>query len=251
MYQKAHTSKRQKGAALLLVLWVIAILGAVSIGVLTNLRIETLQGYNELQRSKALIAAEGGIDMAVKMLVSDSGDLVPSGDIFPFELDGIRITVRVRSEHGKLDINFCQLDSFSSLLLYFGATPQQSTSITNQLYERRNQAKPLRHLEELMDFSPMSDELYEKIQPFITLWSGRGVPDAAYTAEPLRQALQLKTLNGVMSNPGSVVAIESYAKLKDGFEAGLRTVVMIGATGDRDQLYSVYRWKEISSIIGL
>lgn len=234
----------QRGAALILVLWIAAILGLLMVSVVTSLRLENRQSHYDVQLSSALLAAEGGVNMAVKMLLSDEDSLGADGGEHSFDLDGVRVTLSVRSEHGKLDLNFCRLDHFSSLLRFMGATAQQSASLTKQLLERRVTGRPLRDLEELLDVTSISVDLYQQIQPYITLWSGRGVPDPAFAASPLIQALQLEVPLSVMSNPGSVISIESSAELADGFKARLIATVALRSAQELGGLYRVYRWQE-------
>ncbi|MGY2413087.1 general secretion pathway protein GspK [Pseudomonas pergaminensis] len=235
---------RQRGAALILVLWIAVILGLLMVGVVTSLRLENRQSHYDVQLSSALLAAEAGVNMAVKMLLSDEDSLGADGGEHSFDLDGVRVTLSVRSEHGKLDLNFCQLEHFSSLLRFMGATAQQSASLTKQLSERRVTAKPLRDLEELLDVTSISVDLYEQIQPYITLWSGRGVPDPVFATSPLIQALQLEVPLDVRGNPGSVISIDSSAELADGFKARLLATVALRSAQERGGLYRVYRWQE-------
>lgn len=235
---------RQQGAALIFVLWAVAVLGLLMAGVLSGVRIENRQSHNELQRSKALIAAESGIALAVKNLLNDPGAFIADGEENRYDLDGIRLTFSARSEHGKLDLNFCQLDHFSSLLRFMGATQHEAASFSDLLSQRRIEGKPLGHLEELLDATSMSVDLYQRILPFVTLWSGRGVPDGAFAAEPLLQALQEQIPHGAMSNAGSVISIESYAELSSGFKAGLVATIALNRSADGSALYSVYRWQE-------
>lgn len=238
------TSCRQHGAALILVLWAVALLGLLMVGVLSSVRVENHQSHNELQRSKALIAAESGIALVVKNLLSDPAAFIADGREHRYDLDGIRLTFSARSEHGKLDLNFCQMDHFSSLLRFMGATQHEAASFSDLLSQRRIEGKPLGHLEELLDVTSMNVELYQRILPLVTLWSGRGVPDAAYAAEPLLQALQKKISPGVVSNSGSIISIESSAELSNGFKAGLVATIALNRSADGSALYSVYRWQE-------
>ncbi|WP_420235419.1 type II secretion system protein GspK [Pseudomonas sp. ABY48] len=225
-------------------LWAVAVLGLLMAGVLSGVRIENRQSHNGLQRSKALIAAESGIALAVKNLLSDSGAFIADGREHRYDLDGIRLTFSARSEHGKLDLNFCQLNHFSSLLRFKGATQHEAASLSDQLSQRRIEGKPLGHLEELLDATSMNVDLYERILPFVTLWSGRGVPDAAFAAEPLLQALQNQIPHGAMSNAGSVIDIESSAELSNGFKAGLSATIALSRGAGGSSLYNVYRWQE-------
>ncbi|NHN68207.1 general secretion pathway protein GspK [Pseudomonas fluorescens] len=229
---------------MILVLWAVAVLGLLMAGVLSNVRIENRQSYNELQRSRALIAAESGIALTVKNLLNDPGAFIANGEEHQYDLDGTRLTFTARSEHGKLDLNFCQLEHFERLLRFMGASQHEAAVFSNQLSRRRVEGKPLGHLEELLNATSMSADLYQQILPFVTLWSGRGVPDAAFAAEPLLQALQDQIPHGNMSNAGSVFSIESSAELSDGFQAGLMVTITLNRGADGSLVYSVYRWQE-------
>ena len=214
-------------------------------GVISTVRLQNVQSHDDLQRSRALIAAEAGIAIAVKTLLTEPGVLAADGKTYPFEFDNIRLLVSLRSEHGKLDVNFCPLENFSKLLRSMGATPNQAEQLVQHLQQRRNNSTPVRHLEQLLDASSMTLDLYRQILPFITLWSGRGTPDARFAAEPLRQALNLKPVSRAMGNPGSAISIEVRAELLNGYKAGITAVVLLGSTGNESSLYRAVRWQEL------
>ncbi|MBX8554329.1 general secretion pathway protein GspK [Pseudomonas cichorii] len=234
----------QRGSALILVLWVTSLLGLLMFGVISTVRLQNIQSHDELQRSKALIAAEAGIALTVKTLLSEPGALSADGKLYPFEFDQVRLLVRLRSEHGKLDVNFCPLANFSRFLRSMGATQNQAELLVQQLQKRRNDSEPILHLEELLEVTSMTPELYQRILPFLTLWSGRGMPDARFAAEPLRQALNLKPMSRAIGNPGSAIDIEVDAELPGGYKKGLSVTVLLGSTGGDNSLYRAVRWQE-------
>jgi general secretion pathway protein K len=182
--------------------------------------------------------------LAVERLLVEPGSLVANGQVYPFEFDGVRLNVSIRSEHGKLDLNFASQEKISSLMRFMGATPQQSTLIASQLQNRRNEGRPLRYLEELLDATSISVDLYQRVLPFVTLWSGRGVPDAAFAAQPLRNALSLEAPRRRVGNPGSALSIESSAKLASGSKFVLLTTLVLGADVESGHLYRIVKWQE-------
>lgn len=235
---------RQQGAALILVLWALAVLSLLAANVVVSVRLENRQSHNELERSKAQLAAQGGLALAVQMLLGEPGRLAADGQRHVVELDGVRLTLSVRSEHGKLDLNFCQPELFARLLTYLGSDPQRATLLARQLQQHRAQGKPLRHLEELLQVTTLSTDQYQRILPFITLWGGDGVPVAAYAAPTLRKALDLKASSPVVSNPGSMLSIDSQAELGNGTTAGLLATVVLNPGDGDGTLYRVLRWQE-------
>lgn len=237
-------STRQQGAALILVLWALAVLSLLAANVVASVRLENRQGHNELERSKAQLAAQGGLALAVQLLLGEPGRLPADGRRQVFDLDGTRLTLSVRSEHGKLDLNFCQPELFARLLTHLGADPQRAALHARQLQQHRTQGKPLRHLEELLQVTTLTTEHYQRVLPFITLWGGDGVPVATYAAPTLRKALGLKAASAVVSNPGSMLSIDSQAELGNGTTAGVLTTVVLNPGDGDGTLYRVLRWQE-------
>ncbi|WP_116827490.1 type II secretion system protein GspK [Pseudomonas syringae] len=235
---------RQQGSALILALWVTSLLGLLMLGVISTVRLQNVLSHEELQRTKALIAAEAGIAIAVKMLLTEPSAIIADGRVYLFEFDKINLSVRLRSEHGKLDVNLSSLENFSKLLRSNHATSYQIEQLAQELRKRRNSAEPVKDLEELLEATSMTTDLYQRILPFVTLWSGRGMPDARFADEPLRLALNLKSVSRSMGNPGSAMSIEVQAELPDSYKAQISTTVLLGSTGTDDSLYRTVQWQE-------
>ncbi|NER62076.1 general secretion pathway protein GspK [Pseudomonas sp. MAFF212428] len=125
-----------------------------------------------------------------------------------------------------------------------GRDPQRAALHARQLQQHRTQGKPLRHLEELLQVTTLTTEHYQRVLPFITLWGGDGVPVAAYAAPTLRKALGLKAASAVVSNPGSMLSIDSQAELGNGTTAGVLTTVVLNPGDGDGTLYRVLRWQE-------
>lgn len=235
---------RQQGSALILVLWVTSLLGLLMFGVISTVRLQNVLSHDELQRTKALIAAEAGIAIAVKMLLTEPSAIIADGKVYLFEFDKIHLSIRLRSEHGKLDVNFSSLENFSKLLRYNGGKSYQIEQLAQQLQKRRNNAEPIQDLEELLEATSMTTDLYQRILPFVTLWSGRGMPDARFADDPLRLALNLTSVSRTMGNPGSAISIVVQAELPDSYTAEISTTVLLGSTGTDNSLYRTVQWQE-------
>ena len=116
--------------------------------------------------------------------------------------------------------------------------------LASQLQQRRAEGKPLRHLEELMQATTLTTEQYQRILPYITLWGGDGVPVAAFAAPTLRTALDLKAAGPGVSNPGSMLSIDSRAVRRNGTTAALLATVVLNPGDGDGTLYRVLRWQE-------
>ncbi|TLG91598.1 general secretion pathway protein GspK, partial [Pseudomonas edaphica] len=58
--------KRQRGAALLMVLWALALLGLIMAGVVDTLRLENRQSAFSLQQTHARLAAQAGLALTIQ-----------------------------------------------------------------------------------------------------------------------------------------------------------------------------------------
>jgi general secretion pathway protein K len=235
---------RQRGMALILVLWLLAVLSLVVTGVVATQRVQSRQSQSELQRSKALIAAEGGLSLAVHELLQAPERFIANGQTYSATLDGVTLALSARSEHGKLDLNFANLDHFARFFSAMGASPVEADTWVRQMRVRRDQGEPLQHLEDLLVITSMNPTLYQRILPYVTLWGGDGVPAAVFADPVLTKAIGLPRAYQQPGNPGSVVSIDVQATLADGFSARLLATVLI-TTDDNDAgVFKVLHWQE-------
>jgi general secretion pathway protein K len=236
--------KRQRGMALILVLWLLAVLSLVVTGVVATQRVESRQSHAELQRSKAVVAAEGGLSLAIHELLRAPESFLANGQTYSATVDGVMLALSIRSEHGKLDLNFGNLDYFAHFFRAMGASPAEADALVSRMRTRRDLGEPLQHLEDLLVVTSMDIALYQRILPYVTLWGGDGVPVADFADPVLRKAIGLPKAQQKNGNPGSVVSIDVQATLADGFSAGLLATVQITEEGGEAGVFKVLRWQE-------
>jgi general secretion pathway protein K len=235
----------QKGAALLIALWALAFLAVLMGGVVTAVRLENQQSHYALDRSHALISAEAGLALAVEGLLEPMAHpVVADGRDYESILDGVKVAFSVRSERGKLDINFADAQAFERLLLYLGASRTQALRLGEQLRRFRTVGGPVEVLEQVQAFDGMDSELYKKLEPNITLWTGMIQPDAAFATPDIRAALGFSDRPIMSNSPGSVATVHSRAQLPNGFSADLNVTIYLNAEGGGTPLYRVLRWQE-------
>jgi general secretion pathway protein K len=93
----------------------------------------------------------------------------------------------------------------------------------------------------------MTQTLYARMAPHVTLWSGLSRPDAAFASPLLRGALGLPLQTnpgGHDADAGSVLSIDSRAQLPGGVVARLQTTVLLSPSEGNAQPYRVLRWQE-------
>ena len=197
---------RQRGIALVLVLWIL-LLVTISTGAYTlTARMDQLEAHTILSGTQARLAAEAGINFAVLSLrdPDELARLVPDGRPYSMNFEGMVVEVRVTDERGKLDINSAAEESFINLFTANGvdvtdaeylaaamaewADPdeiERASGAELPAYESAGLAvgpanRSFAMTEELLQVLGMSWELYSRIAPGISVHSGANIPDPAY-----------------------------------------------------------------------
>jgi general secretion pathway protein K len=243
--------KKQKGIALLLVLWALALLSLLLGGLAGWVQLETRQGLWQRQHTQALLAAEAGMNQAVQALLDKSHRprWIADGRGTPLRFDEAQLVVGVTSERGKLDLNAAQVDDVSKVAQACGATRNQAAQLAKALQARRGgDEPPLRVIEELRQLPGMTQVLYSRLLPEVTLWSGLDRPEPAFATPLLKRVLNMPNQAAVGADPGDVVTIESQAQLPSGYSARLQTTVLLNPSEGNAQPYRVLRCKNESFI---
>lgn len=210
--------RRQRGTALLLVLWVTMLLAALLVGVAAASRSQAQAALYGSERVRAELAAEAGLAHAVAGLRAPdaSRHWVPDGRPYRFDFDGARVTVRVVDVGGLVDLNAASPELIRRVFEAAGADPSQAGQYADtiaawrgggagmaaqtltSLSTRRGAAGispahgPFRAVEQLARLPGIDAKLYARVAPAVTVYSGRNFPDASYAG-----ALVLASLRGI------------------------------------------------------
>ncbi|WP_268796939.1 type II secretion system protein GspK [Pseudomonas huanghezhanensis] len=239
--------KPQRGIALLLVLWALALLSLLLGGLAGWVQLETRQAQWQRQHTQAVLAAEAGVNQAVQALLDKAHRprWIADGRGMPLRFDEAQLVVGVTSERGKLDLNAAAVEDVVRVAQACGASRDQAAQLAKALQARRGGDEPLlRVVEELRQLPGMTQTLYSRLLPEVTLWSGLPRPEPAFVTALLRRALNMPNQAAVGADPGEVVTIESQAQLPSGFSARLYTTVLLNPSEGNAQPYRVLRWQE-------
>lgn len=200
------TGQRQKGVALVLVLWITLLVTIASGAFAMMARMDQLEANTLLSGTQARMAAEAGIQLTAAAL-RDTDDLYrPVGDGRPYEyiFDGIHVEIRITDERGKLDLNAVEEPTLVTLFLNNGLDLDAAELLAAAILdwrdpdelERVNGAelesyeaaglpvgpanRPFMMTAELLQVLGMTYELYSRIEPAITVFSRVSLPDLAY-----------------------------------------------------------------------
>jgi general secretion pathway protein K len=279
---------RVRGAALLLVLWLIVLLtGLVGAFALTA-RIEHLQGRVLHRGLIAQQAARAGIEYAITRAQQEDPrqQWLPDGREYPWRFGDAELTIRLVDESGKVDINQADATLLATLFTVVGSEPEAATRMAGAILDWRDpdpltqpgggaedpdyasagrihgaKDAPFESVAELEQVLGMTPALYAKVEPHLTVFSGRGQPDPAFASSEVLRAMGLDAEQVLARRraqdaaaPGAVVAgnsgtysIESRARLRDGREVVLRAVVRAGGNGVPGSAYTPLRWEEGAS----
>ena len=275
---------RPQGVALLLVLWLLVLMtGLVSAFSLTA-RVEGMQGQWLGRSVAARLAAESGIELAALRLGAQDPAQQWQGDDSAYEygFEGWQVKVRIQDEAGKVDINAASPNVVTGLLEALGEDPAGAERLAAAINDWHDddsllsagggaedpqyaaedlpygaKDRPFEVISELRLVLGMTPALYQKLEPYVTVYSGRNSPDpscapilvlramgldAARLAEI--QAQRSTSVPGTLAVPGSgTYSISSEAVRQDGARAALHAVVRLGAGGgSAGQLYTPLAW---------
>lgn len=241
---------RQRGVALLVVLWVLALLSLLLAALAATVQLQLRQAQWSGAQTQALFAAEAGIEQAVIALQARDPKARWAADGQPHagRLGEAEQVVKVRSERGKLDLNAAPLTAVRRLMVGLGASLDASERIAQALQQQRNGPTPLRTLEEFRQLPGMSFELYRQVVPLVTVWSGEAQPDPSLAPPGLNRALGLPAAHAadpaLGAEAGQIFTLDSEARLPDGGHAELRVTLMLTSGKEGARPYRVLRWQE-------
>ncbi|HSM12183.1 MAG TPA: general secretion pathway protein GspK [Lysobacter sp.] len=282
-------ASRTRGAALLLVLWLIALLTALVGAFALSAQIEGLQGRVLVRGLAASNAARAGMEYAMTRVELDDPrrQWLPDGRPHAWRYAGAQVEVRITDENGKVDLNQAPMPLLTALLRALGVEQMEAGRLAAAIVDWRDpdslkqpsggaedadyasadrpygakddQFESIAELEQVLGFTP---ELYARIHPLITVYSGRPQPDPAFAPAEVLDALGMdgaalverrRTVDPVtglspdaagLANRSGTYSIHSRAQLADGRESGLRVVVRAGGNSVPGMAYTALRWEE-------
>lgn len=190
---------RQKGMALVLVLWVLSLLTIMAGSFALSMRRESAIVAGIKNNAQAMAIAESGIAIAETMLLNPAPNKGWRADGSIYELTAAEAKIRVRllSEKGKIDINKAGEKILQALMTYAPVDEKQQTKLAGAIldwrdeddlvhlegaekteyedaglsYQPRN--KPFQSIEELQLVLGMDKSVFKWIEPLVTVYSGQ------------------------------------------------------------------------------
>jgi general secretion pathway protein K len=206
---------RQRGVALVLVLWVLLLLTIITGSFALMARMDTLEANSVLSGTQARLSAEAAINLAVLALrdPNDETRMLADGRVYSQVLDGVTVEVSATDERGKLDINAADELTLVNLFTGHGMEFADAEFLAAAVLDWRDEDelervngaevdvydaaglqvgpanRPFLITEELLQVIGMSFELYRRLEPGITVYSRAGEPDPAFAPVEALMAL--------------------------------------------------------------
>ena len=276
---------RQRGIALLVVLWGCT-LAAITLGALaTNARVESTQARGQSLRTQAFYAAEAGVEQAVFRLNAseDAQRWLADGRPYRQKMGDFDVSVSIHDEDGKINLNTASPELIGRLLAASGIETGRAASASAAIasWGKRGHMDAslllaqggFASLEELYRVPGLGADIVDRISPALTLWSGEH-PNLAH-ASPLVVAAvtgadaaaaaayvaKVRDLQAGSSNlppmpgtmPGSasvgasgVVNIVSVVSGEKGPGFTLDVTLILKSEPGDPRAYRVVRWREVS-----
>ena len=206
---------RQKGMALVLVLWVLSLLTIMAGSFALSMRRESSIIGGVKNNAQALAIAESGIAMAEMMLLNPdpSKGWHADGSIYEITAANAKVRVRLLSEKGKIDINKAGEGLLKSLMASAPVDSDQQDKLVNAIidwrdeddlvhlegaekteykdaglnYQPRN--KPFQSIEELQMVLGMGKAVLNWIEPLVTVYSGQQQVTVQQAAKEVLQVM--------------------------------------------------------------
>jgi general secretion pathway protein K len=213
---------RQKGIALVLVLWVLTLLTVMAVGLTAAQRTETALSENHIAAARFRAVSEAAIAFTVLVFAMPPPDAMdpdvvawlPNGAPMPWRFGGVDLEVRVFNETSRIDLNEAPPEQLSALLEALGVDEDTAPSLAAAIVDWRDEndlallngaedpdyrdvglavgAKdaPFAAVEELRQVLGMTDEVYRRLAPEVSVdVEGEGF-DEQYASAPAIAALE-------------------------------------------------------------
>jgi general secretion pathway protein K len=293
---------RASGVALIFVLWLLALLTLLLGSFALITRTESLQARHLFDTTRARYAAEAGINQAAWALSLPDPTLrwLPDGRDYRLQFEEAELSIRITDESGLIDLNAADVQTFVNLFVAAGVELVEATAIAESILDWRDgddlkmlngaedgdyraagfpygaKDAPFDLVAELQQVMGMSYELYQRVAPALTVYSGQAVPNLAYAPievlrafpniDPAMAQMLIDQRHAWMPGLGlppptlpdgtplvaeggtGTYSIESRATLPNGAYTELRVTLRLGGSGISGRAFSVLRWQDRSAL---
>ena len=130
---------RQKGIALVMVLWLVVLLTIVAASFATHSRVETRMAGNLVERQKARMLIESGLSRAMlELMVNNSQRWPNNGEVLELQESQGRVRISIRNAAGLVNLNRASRDTLYKLFALITEKPQEREQLVDALADWRD-----------------------------------------------------------------------------------------------------------------
>ncbi len=178
-------NRRERGIALILVIWMVALLSVVAMVAAGSARTDLQIARNLLDGAKVRSLAEGGVWWMIDRLLDRDAATLERADGTATRLlfDGNSIEIAIQDEGGKIDVNVADAVLLASLCRVVGLGAE-AEAIADGIVRYREQGRgdssaettrqAFNVIEELRLVPGIDPQRYARILPFVTVYTGDG-----------------------------------------------------------------------------
>ena len=270
----AAGADRQRGIALVVVMWLVVLLTVIGSSHARNMRIETSLAFNHVGTARARALAEAGINRAImELFVSDTATRWQfNGTAYQLQLDGGRVNIAIRDASGLLDLNKANAAQLEAVFDAAGAEEADSQRLADAILDWRDKDQlrrlhgaedndyrhagldwgsrdgPFASVDELRYVLGMTHELFERLAPYLTVHSSQNDVDLKYAPAWLFTVLTNREQEATETplvddtQPAGPFHITAWATSNRGARASVEAVLSIARTGEEP--YTILSWHE-------
>lgn len=210
--------RANRGAALLLVLWLLLLMAGLVAVFAFSARVEAIQGSALRTLAMGRLAAEAGIEVAALRLnqPDPANRWLPDGRPYGFEFEGQRIELRIVDESAKVDLNLADVALLANLMRALGVEDTRAGQLAAVIQDWRDpddllsmeggaedrdyaaarreygaRDAPFTTVSELQQLLGMDEATYRLLAPHVTIHGGQPRPRPDFAQGAVLQALGL------------------------------------------------------------
>jgi general secretion pathway protein K len=217
------TAARERGVALVIVIWTLALLAILAGSFSGASRTHARLAFNIVERTRAEALADAAVERAIAgiLIPAEAGGLRVDQTPYAWVFEGGEVVFSIADEGGKIDLNAAEVELLADLFTALGLSVRESVALAAAIAdyaddddeERPGGAEaaayrrarlsygpknaPFERIDELNRVLGMTPELFSRLRPLITTYTGMAQPDGNVLPPEYRLLLQ-----GVLNRQG-------------------------------------------------
>jgi len=271
---------RQRGLALVMVMWLVVLLSIIASGHAYNVHTETRLAAMHIQTAKARASVETGLSYAIlQLLAEDATNPWPiDGTVNEILFDDTQIRIAIRDATGLIDLNAAGPDLLQTLTSALNVEQERQQRIVAAILDWRD-GDDIKHpggaeesdylsggypwtprdgvfssVEELRYVMGMTQQLFNEMTPFVTVYSGQAGVNLEFTAPFLINAMKGKIVmpaanrrprnNAQMAGATGSGTYHIYVSSTNDEGIGASAEAVIRISDNSDRPYHVLYWRD-------